>query len=82
QLTEAAEWAVRAAARPNAHIHILGIATLCLAIAGRVDEARSFAALAHKQQPSYSVRDALAAFRFAPDIVEQFRRGAERIGFT
>ncbi|MET0660454.1 MAG: BTAD domain-containing putative transcriptional regulator, partial [Steroidobacteraceae bacterium] len=82
QLSEAAEWAVRAAARPNAHIHILGIATLCLAIADRVDEARSFAALAHRQQPSYSVRDALAAFRFAPDIVEQFRRGAERIGFT
>ena len=82
QLAEAADWAVRGAARPNAHIHILGIATLCLAIANRVDEARSFAALAHKQQPSYSLHDALSAFRFAPDIVEQFQRGAERIGFT
>ena len=82
QLEEAAEWAVRAAARPNAHVHILGIATLCLALANRLDEARTFAGLARKQLPNYSAHDMLAAFRFAPDTVELFRGGAERIGFS
>jgi hypothetical protein len=52
---EAALWAVRAAARPNAHIHIFAIAAHCLAVAGRVDEARSFAAGIYKTVPGYSV---------------------------
>ena len=38
---EAADWAVKAAARPNAHAHILAIAAYCLALAGRLDEARA-----------------------------------------
>ena len=38
---EAADWGVKAAARPNAHAHILAIAALSLALAGRLDEARA-----------------------------------------
>jgi TolB-like protein/Flp pilus assembly protein TadD len=82
QVQEAAEWAVRAATRPNAHIHILGIAALCLAVANRLEEARSFAKQARQQQSSYSVHDWLSAFRFEPEAAELFRRSAERIGFT
>ena len=37
---EAAEWAVKAAARPNAHPHILAIAAYSLALAGSLDDAR------------------------------------------
>ncbi|MGE0724826.1 MAG: transcriptional regulator, partial [Alphaproteobacteria bacterium] len=38
---EAADWGMRAAGRPNAHVHILGIAALTLALAGRLEEARA-----------------------------------------
>ena len=82
QLDEAAEWAKRAAARPNAHVHVLSIATHCLAVANRLDEAREFAALIRTRQPRYCVTDYLAAFRFAPDTAQLFRSGAERIGFA
>jgi TolB-like protein/Tfp pilus assembly protein PilF len=40
QFEEAAAWAIKAAARPNAHAHILSIAAHCLALTGRVEEAR------------------------------------------
>ena len=42
---EAADWAAKAAVRPNAHVHVLAIAAHCLALAGRVDEARTLTAL-------------------------------------
>ncbi|HUG21183.1 transcriptional regulator, partial [Piscinibacter sp.] len=77
---EAAEWALKAAARPNAHVHILAIAAECLVLAGRVEEARGFAGLIRKAQSGYRVDDFLAAFRFAPDAVGVFRAAAKRIG--
>src|SRR6185369_7077933 len=48
QFEEAADWALKAAARPNAHTVILAIAAHCLALAGRIDEALAFAASIHK----------------------------------
>src|SRR5690606_27785688 len=45
---EAADWAVRAAARPNAHVHILAIASQCLALAGRLEEARNMVSVLRK----------------------------------
>jgi len=80
QFEEAADWAVKAAARPNAHAHILAIAAQCLALAGRVDEAHTFSALIHKMLPDYRLDDFLSAFQFSPDAVRLFRQGAERIG--
>ena len=77
---EAADWAVKAAARPNAHAHILAIAAQCLALAGRLDEARGFTALIHKSIPQYRLDDFLTAFRFSPDAAATFRTGARRIG--
>jgi DNA-binding SARP family transcriptional activator len=75
---EAADWAVKAASRPNAHAHILGIATHCLALAGRGDEARACAARLRQTLPHYGLKDFLAAFRFAPDAEAHFRRAAGR----
>lgn len=77
---EAADWAVKAATRPNAHVHILAIAAQCLALSGRLDEARGFVALIRKTRPSYCVNDFLAAFRLCEEAADLFREGSRRIG--
>jgi len=77
---EAAGWALKAAARPNAHVHILAIAACCLAIAGKGDETSGLLAAIRKTHPSYRVDDFLAAFRLAGDADALFREGARRIG--
>jgi len=76
---EAADWAVRAAARPNAHAHVLGIATYCLALAGRLDEARSQLAAIRQTRPGYGIEDFLRAMHFSAEGGTMFRRGAEGI---
>lgn len=80
QFDEAAEWGVKAAARPNAHAHILAIAAYCLALAGRLDEARAYMAVIRKRSPGYRVDDFLTAMQFATEGAELFREGARRIG--
>lgn len=79
---EAANWAIRAAARPNAHIHIHAIAAHCLAIAGRLEEAQQFVSFIRKSLPEYRVDDFLTAFRFPADTQALFRTTAMRIGMT
>ncbi len=81
QFQEAANWAVKATARPNAHTHILAIATECLALAERREEARDFAARIRDRQASYSVDDFLRAFRFESATEKLFRQSARQIGF-
>lgn len=78
---DAAEWAIKAAARPNAHIHILGIAVNCLAAAGRLEEAGRFLARARKTAPDYSLQEFLSSFRLEPGAAKLFRTNAGRIGF-
>lgn len=82
QFEEAAGWAVKAAARPNAHAHILAIAAYSLALAGSLDAARTYAAAVRKTLPHYKVDDFLGAFRFDPQGAALFRQGAERIGMA
>jgi TolB-like protein/DNA-binding SARP family transcriptional activator len=77
---EAAEWALKAASRPNAHVHIQAIAAHCLALAGRMEEARACARAIHMAQPGYRVDDFLTAFRFAPDAVAEFKAAASKLG--
>jgi TolB-like protein/Flp pilus assembly protein TadD len=80
EFEEAAEWSSKAAARPNAHANILASAAYCLALAGRLEEARAVATLIHKTRPSYRADDFLTAFQFAPADAALFREGARRIG--
>ncbi|WP_088344653.1 MULTISPECIES: transcriptional regulator [Rhodomicrobium] len=80
QFEEAAEWGLKAAARPNAHAHILAISAYSLALAGRVDEARAQMAAIHKQLPDYRIEDFLTAMQFSPEGTALFREGAKRIG--
>jgi len=77
---EAADWAAKAAARPNAHAHILAIAAHCLALAGRVDEARAAAAEVRRRMPGYRAEDFLTAFRFSGEAEGLVRRAATLIG--
>jgi TolB-like protein len=80
QFEEAADWAVKAAARPNAHVGILAIAANCLGLAGRVDDGRAFAARIHSVEPEYNVDNFLHSFRFKKEGADLFRKGAGLIG--
>src|SRR5262249_40523149 len=77
---EAAEWGLKAAARPHAHAHIMAVAAFSLALAGPLDEARAHIAAVHKTLPHYGIRDFLAAMQFTPEGEALFRESAKRIG--
>jgi DNA-binding SARP family transcriptional activator/Flp pilus assembly protein TadD len=77
---EAAEWAMKAAARPNAHHHIMAIAAFTLGLAGRIDEANTYKAKIRQRVPNYAMADFLAAFRYSDDAAALFTRGANSIG--
>jgi DNA-binding SARP family transcriptional activator len=79
---EAADWAIKAAARPNAHQHIMAIAALTLGLAGRVPEANEYTKKIRARVPNYSMAEFLAAFRYSPDAVEMFRRAGKKIGIA
>jgi tetratricopeptide (TPR) repeat protein len=79
---EAADWAIQAASRANAHAHILAIAAYSLALAGSLEEAHSYAAAIQRALPRYRVADFLAAFRFDARGAAAFRQGAERVGMA
>lgn len=80
QYAAAADWATKAAARPNAHAHILAIAANCFAAAGRLNEARAFVATLHKMVPGYRLDDFFRSFRFSADAAALFRKNGARIG--
>jgi DNA-binding SARP family transcriptional activator/TolB-like protein/Tfp pilus assembly protein PilF len=77
---EASDWAIKAAARPNAHQHIMAIAAFSLGLAGRIDEADVYKARIRERVPNYSIAEFLAAFRYSPDAEALFRRAGARIG--
>jgi tetratricopeptide (TPR) repeat protein len=76
---EAADWALRAQARPNSHAIIQQIAVLCLALAGRLDEGRALAEKVRRAMPNYRVDEFLRTFKFPPDAEALFRQGAARL---
>lgn len=78
---EAAVWALRAASRPNAHAHILGVAVATLALAGRRDQARAVLARLRAARPGYDVGAFLGAFRFDRDAEVLVRKAAALAGF-
>ncbi len=80
QYDEAAEAALKAAARPNAHILIQQIAAFCLALAGRIEEARVIAASIRRARPGYRFDEFLHAFKFAADAEAVFRHAAGKLG--
>ena len=79
---EAAEAGIKAASRPNAHVHILAIAAFSLALAGRLDEARTHLSAIQKVQPRYRINDFLATMQFAPEGAALFRTAAQRLAIA
>jgi tetratricopeptide (TPR) repeat protein len=82
QYGEAADWAVKAAARPNAHHHIMAIAAFTLGLAGRIEEANGYKTRIRERVPKYGMADFLAAFRYSPDAAALFSQGANKIGIS
>jgi TolB-like protein len=82
QFDEAATWSAKAAMQPNAHVLILAIAAFCHALAGRIDEARAYAAAIRKARPGFTVDDYLNAFQFSADAALLFRKAAEKVGLS
>lgn len=82
ELEEGADWAVKAAGRPNAHAHILAIAASSLALASRRDEARELVARTRAKVPGYGIDDLLRSFRFDRDAEALLRKAARTIGFV
>ena len=70
---------MKAAARPNAHAHIQAIAAFSLALAGRLDEARTYLTAIRRTLPRYRVDDLLAAMQFGPEGEKLFRQGAKNL---
>jgi DNA-binding SARP family transcriptional activator len=80
QFDEAAAWSVKAAMQPNAHVLILAIAAFCHVLAGRIEEARTYAEAVRRAQPRFGVDEYLNAFQFSADAAALFRRAAGKIG--
>jgi DNA-binding SARP family transcriptional activator/tetratricopeptide (TPR) repeat protein len=79
---EAAEAAVKAAARPNAHAHIFAIAAFSLALHDALDEGRAYAAATRRILPGYTLAHFRKAFRLDRDGEGRFAEGARRIGMA
>jgi DNA-binding SARP family transcriptional activator len=82
QYDEAANWGIKAAARPNAHQHIMAIAAFALGLAGRTEEAAGYTAQIRARVPNYKMADFLAAFRCAPEAAAIFSQGGKRVGVS
>ena len=82
EFDQAAEWAMKAAARPNAHVHIRAIAAYTLALAGRTVEAAAYFASVRRQIPGYGIDDFLTAMHFNPDDAAAYRAAARRSGLA
>jgi len=79
---EAADWALKAAQKPNAHVHVHALAGLTLACAGRLEEAFREAGTARKLRLGYSIEDFLSSFRVLSDLERIFRIAAKQIGIS
>jgi hypothetical protein len=73
---EAADWGVKAAARPNAHAHIHAIAAYSLALCGRLREGQGHIERIRRIVPDYHIENFLTAMQIAPEGAARFREGA------
>jgi DNA-binding SARP family transcriptional activator/TolB-like protein len=76
---EAADWASRAAARPNAHLHVQALSAYASGLAGRIPEARAGIARIRRHWPHYGVETYLAAMRLAPAGAAMVRKVAQKV---
>jgi len=79
---EAAEWIMRAARKPNAHVQVHGCAALILAMSGKLPDANRELAAARRLRPTYSIEDFLSSYRVVGNDERTFRNAAKRIGIS
>jgi hypothetical protein len=77
---EAAEWAIRAARKPNAHVQAHALAALILAVAGKVKDALREADIVRRLRPTYSIDDFLSSYRVVDSEESAYKTAARRIG--
>jgi tetratricopeptide (TPR) repeat protein len=77
---EAAEWAIRAARKPNAHVQVHGFAALALGVAGKLEEASREVGVVRRLRPTYSIDDFFASYRVVGDDERAYRVAARQIG--
>ena len=77
---EAADWALRAVAQPNAHAHIFSLTAYCLALAGRHDEALAAVAALHQRWPGYRFENIRAAYSYDAALLARIKRACAGIG--
>jgi DNA-binding SARP family transcriptional activator len=77
---EAARWAEKSILQSNAHIHVKGVAALCLAADGQIDKARGLVAAIRQIHPGYGGQGQLAAMQLPPDDLRLLTSLAKAIG--
>jgi DNA-binding SARP family transcriptional activator/Tfp pilus assembly protein PilF len=78
KIEEAAEFAIRGAEQPNAHIHARAIAVLTLVTAGRMDEANAEWTRLRHLRPDYNFRQFNDAFHLV-DVLSRIYQEAARL---
>jgi DNA-binding SARP family transcriptional activator/Tfp pilus assembly protein PilF len=79
KIEEAAEFAIRGAEQPNAHIHARAIAVLTLATAGRMDEADAEWTRLRHLRPDYSFGQFSDAFHLVDDLRGIYQKAAKLV---
>ncbi len=76
---EAADFALRGAQQPNAHVHARAIAALTLAAAGRIEEAQVERRRISVLRPDYNFKQFENAFHLLHDLKDIYQRAAKLV---
>src|SRR5262245_25645793 len=79
---EAAEWAMRAARKPNAHVQAHALSALILAVAGRLKDALREVDVVRHLRPTYTIDDFLSSYRVVGSETSAYKTAARRIGMS
>jgi len=79
---EAAEWAIRAARKPNAHVQAHAVSALVLAVAGRLNDALREVDVVRRLRPTYTIDDFLASYRVVGSEQSAYKTAARQIGIS
>jgi tetratricopeptide (TPR) repeat protein len=79
---EAAEWAMSAARKPNAHVQAHALSALILAVAGRLKDALRQVDVVRRLRPTYTIDDFLSSYRVVGSEESAYKAAARRIGVS
>jgi tetratricopeptide (TPR) repeat protein len=79
---EAAEWAIRAARKPNAHVQAHAVSALVLAVTGRLNDALREVDVVRRLRPTYTIDDFLASYRVVGSEQSAYKTAARQIGIS